>query len=391
VNKKYNEAGLGTIAEFSYGYTATAQDAGDIRFIRITDINKNGALKENDAKFIDFSDKLARYQVKKGDLLVARTGGTFGKTLFYKDDCPAVYASFLIKISLNNGWLLPDFYFHFSQSNRYWFQANNLVTGGGQPQFNANVLKKIVVPLPPLPEQKAIADLLSTWDEAIEKTERLIQAKEKQKQSELHSLIISHKANSTIGAFAKPVVRKVDKPRESYTALGIRSHFKGTFQRLVKYPKTVNMDSLYRVKENDLIVNITFAWEGAIALVKQEDEPCYVSHRFPTYEIKRAKAEPRFIRQLIMSNRMKYDLSNISPGGAGRNRVLNKKDFLKMPIWLPDLDTQKNIGEYLGEIDKEIDLLKQIVEKYKIQKRGLMQKMLTGIWRIKPGVVKNYD
>jgi restriction endonuclease S subunit len=165
----------------------------------------------------------------------------------------------------------------------------------------------------------------------------------------------------------------------------------GTFQRLVEDPRTVNMESLYRVKENDLILNITFAWEGAIALVKKEDEECYVSHRFPTYEIKRSKAEPCFIRQLIMSSRMKYDLLNISPGGAGRNRVLNKKDFLKMPIWLPDLETQKNIGEYLGAIDKEIDLLKQLAEKYQTQKRGLMQMMLTGEWRVKSVIIDQFS
>lgn len=92
-----------------------------------------------------------------------------------------------------------------------------------------------------------------------------------------------------------------------------------------------------------------------------------------------------------MSSRMKYGLSNISPGGAGRNRVLNKKDFLKMPILLPDLETQKNIGEYLGAIDKEIDLLKQLAEKYKTQKRGLMQKMLTGEWRVKLEIVRQYE
>ncbi|WP_289019679.1 restriction endonuclease subunit S [Desulfobacter postgatei] len=263
--------------------------------------------------------------------------------------------------------------------------------GANRYKLNKATLEKLPLLLPPIPEQKAIADLLSTWDEAIGKTERLIRAKERQKIGELHSRISCQKANSTIGSFAKQVIRKVDKPDESYVALGIRSHFKGTFQRLVEDPKTVNMDSLYRVKENDLIVNITFAWEGAIALVKTEDEECYVSHRFPTYVIRRSKAEPYFIRQLIMSSRMKYDLSNISPGGAGRNRVLNKKDFLKMPIWLPELKTQKDIGEYLGAIDNEIDLLKQLAEKYKTQKRGLMQKMLTGEWRIAPDVAKTYE
>lgn len=262
--------------------------------------------------------------------------------------------------------------------------------GANRYKLNKATLEKLPILLPPPLEQNAVVHLLSTWDEVIEKTKRLIQMKEKQKVGKLHSLIGRQKANSTINSFAKPVVRKADKPEESYIALGIRSHFKGTFQRLVEDPKSINMESLYRVKENDLILNITFAWEGAVALVRKGDEQCYVSHRFPTYEIKSAKAEPCFIRQLIRSSRMKNELSNISPGGAGRNRVLNKKDFLKMPIWLPDLETQKNIGEYLGSLDEEINLLKQLLEKYKTQKRGLMQKLLTGKWRIKPEIVNKY-
>jgi len=239
-------------------------------------------------------------------------------------------------------------------------------------------------------EQKAIADLLSTWDEAIEKTQRLIQAKEQFKIGQLQKLITNNKANSTIGAFAKPIIRKVTKPSEPYVALGIRSHFKGTFQKNVEDPNSLSMDTLYKVKKDDLILNITFAWEGAIALVKEEDEKCYVSHRFPTYRIIQEKAEASFVRQLILSSRMKYDLSNISPGGAGRNRVLNKKDFLKMPIWIPDLEKQKNIGDLLGTLDQEIDLLKHLADKYKTQKRGLMQKLLTGSWRIKSEILNKY-
>ena len=268
----------------------------------------------------------------------------------------------------------------------FYRYANGITRFG----LTTETYKKVKIRLPPLPEQKAIADLLSSWDEAIEKTERLIQTKEQFKIGQLQELITNNKANSTIGAFAKPIIRKVTKPSKPYVALGIRSHFKGTFQRNVEDPNSLRMDTLYKVKKDDLIVNITFAWEGAIALVKEEDEKCYVSHRFPTYRIIQEKAEASFVRQLILSSRMKYDLSNISPGGAGRNRVLNKKDFLKMPIWIPDLEKQKNIGELLGTLDQEIDLLKQLAEKYKTQKRGLMQKLLTGDWRIKPEILNKY-
>ena len=92
---------LGEIAEFTYGYTAKAQDKGDARFIRITDIGNNGFLNHEDAKYITLSDESKKYLLEKGDLLVARTGATYGKTLIITSSEKSVYASFLIKITLN--------------------------------------------------------------------------------------------------------------------------------------------------------------------------------------------------------------------------------------------------------------------------------------------------
>lgn len=359
---------------------------GNIPRLMGADVSRDGRYVTPCIDFLtEEGAKLSR-PMPKGTLTIVCSGDVGTPSFLAVDAC--IHDGFLAVVDVNEECELDYLYevFEFLKVRL----ERSATHGGVFTNLTTEILRKFQFLLPTLPEQKAIADLLSTWDEAIEKTERLIHVKEIQKLAELRSLISSHKANSTIGSFVKPVVRKVDKPTESYVALGIRSHFKGTFQRIVDDPKTVNMDSLYRVKENDLIVNITFAWEGAIALVKKEDESCYVSHRFPTYEIKRTKAEPCFIRQLIMSSRMKYDLSNISPGGAGRNRVLNKKDFLNMPIWLPNLETQRNIGKYLGEIDQEINLLKQLVEKYKTQKRGLMQKMLTGEWRVKDEIISKY-
>ncbi|SLM31015.1 putative Restriction modification system DNA specificity domain protein [Desulfamplus magnetovallimortis] len=393
----WKEASLGKLTSLlTNGFVGTAtshytKEANGITYIQGFNVTENSFNLTNIRKVTpEFHKKNSKSRLQEGDLLTIQTGDIGLTTIVPKElvgsNCHALVISRLYRETCH-----PKFYSQYFNSPLCRRLFRRIETGSSMKHLNVGDMKKLHFPIPPLPEQKAIADLLSTWDEAIEKTERLILAKERQKLGDLHSRISSQKANSTIGAFAKPVVRKIDKPEESYVAVGIRSHFKGTFQRLVEDPRTVNMDSLYRVKENDLILNITFAWEGAIALVKKEDEECYVSHRFPTYEIKRSKAEPCFIRQLIMSSRMKYDLSNISPGGAGRNRVLNKKDFLKMPIWLPDLETQKNIGGYLGAIDKEIDLLKQLADKYKTQKRGLMQKMLTGEWRVKPEIVNTFS
>ena len=123
---------LSDLAQFTYGFTDTAKDEGDARFVRITDIDENGCLNPYNAKYITLSNESKKYLLKKGDLLLARTGATYGKTLYVPNDDPAVYASFLIKITLDNGKILNRYYWHFSKSKSYWEQANKYVSGGGQ-------------------------------------------------------------------------------------------------------------------------------------------------------------------------------------------------------------------------------------------------------------------
>lgn len=149
---------LDDLCDIEYGLTASAKDTGDARFIRITDINEYGHLDPNDPKFVDLDDESKKYLLSKGDVVVARTGATFGKSLIYSSDEPAIFASYLIRLNFDEKQILPEYYWCFAQTQNYWKQAESLVTGGGQPQFNANVQKKIQVPLPSLEKQKEVAD-----------------------------------------------------------------------------------------------------------------------------------------------------------------------------------------------------------------------------------------
>ena len=155
---------LGDIAKFTYGYTDKAKDYGDTRLIRITDILDNGYLNPNDAKYINLNEESKKYLLSKGDLLLARTGATYGKTLYVPNDEKAVYASFLIKIELDNTKILNRYYWHFSKSNLYWKQANKLVSTAGQPQFNTNAVSRVVIPVPPLSVQENIVKILDRFD-----------------------------------------------------------------------------------------------------------------------------------------------------------------------------------------------------------------------------------
>ena len=171
-----------------------------------------------------------------------------------------------------------------------------------------------------------------------------------------------------------PVKREIDKPKTAYYRLSIRSHAKGTFKQLVSDPSSVAMKKLFVVHNNDLIVNITFAWEHAVAVAKEKDHGLLVSHRFPTYTI--TGADRNFLEYLIRSPKFKYKLGVISPGGAGRNRVLNQKDFLKIKEVLPESSKeQTKIGELFQKLDRAIELQQQKVEQSERYKKAMLQKM----------------
>jgi type I restriction enzyme M protein len=158
---------LGDVCEPEYGYTISAKDNGDARLIRITDINANGQLIKDEIKYADLTEESKKYLLKKRDLLVARTGATYGKTMLFNEDYPAIFASFLIRLNFNEN-VLPEYYWSFAQSEHYWTQAQSLMTGGGQPQFNGNALKQIKFPLPPLEVQKEIVAEIEGYQIQIE-------------------------------------------------------------------------------------------------------------------------------------------------------------------------------------------------------------------------------
>ena len=129
--------------------------------------------------FIDLSEESEPYLLEKGDVLIARTGATYGKTLLFSDNEQAVFASYLIRLSFNHDKVVPAFFASFSLGEIYWQQARELVSGGGQPQFNANVIKRIRMPIPPLKTQQKIVAEIELERELVEANKKLIEIFEK--------------------------------------------------------------------------------------------------------------------------------------------------------------------------------------------------------------------
>jgi len=179
---------LGNFIMTQYGYTESANDFGNIRLIRITDIDKFGKLiKENKAFINEEEEKIKPYVLKKDDILVARTG-TFGKMLYFESDEPSIFASYLIRLIYDKEKILPKYLWYYSFSKKYWNQANEIVSGGTQPQFNAEKIKQIKIPLPSLEIQQKIVEKLDKEMEALEKIKFLKEKAEKRIENILNEV-----------------------------------------------------------------------------------------------------------------------------------------------------------------------------------------------------------
>jgi type I restriction enzyme S subunit len=162
-----------------YGYTASANhDLSDVLFVRITDIQDNGVAWETVPGCEIEANDVGKYELGDGDLLVARTGGTIGKT-FLVENVPqaAVFASYLIRVVPSAG-TSPAYLKRFLESPFYWKQLYAKSAGTGQPNVNATSLKSLVLPLPPLAEQQRIVakvdELMGLCDrlEAVQRERR---------------------------------------------------------------------------------------------------------------------------------------------------------------------------------------------------------------------------
>jgi len=156
---------------------------------------QDGKINFNDLPFVSLNeDEKKKLLLHDGDILLNRTNSydLVGKVGFVEKACEAVFASYLVRLEVDKTKSHPKFVAMWLSS--FWAdQMIKKIATRAVSQANVNLTefkKFCLIPVLPLPEQKAIVDLLSTWNEANEKTERLIRAKEKRFKWLLRSLIL---------------------------------------------------------------------------------------------------------------------------------------------------------------------------------------------------------
>jgi type I restriction enzyme S subunit len=393
---------LGDITSYIKGFAFKSINYTSVgtRVIRISDTNAH-SIKDDNPIFINNEDgKYKKWKLNEDDLVFTTVGSKppmynsmVGKVIkIQKKDKGALLNQNAVILRGAKAVVNQHYLYHNFKLKKYLNFIETIVRGNAnQVSITLKELFNYKIPLPPLEEQQEIAKILSQWDEAIETNQNLIERLLHRKKGLMQDLLSGKKRltgfskewrEEPLGSFIKYTPRPKDKPKDQFLALGLRSHGKGIFHKNNFDPDSIAMDTLYEVRENDLVVNITFAWEHAIAIANSKDEGGLVSHRFPTYTFVENLSDPIFFRYYVLQKRFKYLLNVISPGGAGRNRVMSKKDFPKLIVKIPPLNEQVAISKVLSSVDNEIEILSERLKTQKTQKKGLMQQLLTGQKRV---------
>ena len=178
-----------------YGATETGEDYVDgyPRYIRITDIDSNNKLKEENQRYLNFKDA-SPFILNDGDILFARSGATVGKTFLYLSEYgKAAFAGYLVRASVNTDVAFSKFIYYYTFSYCYEYWKNMIFSQATIQNIGADKYSIIDVPQPPLAEQKAIAAYLDKKcgdiDALRERNKKIIDSLQEYKQSLIYEAV----------------------------------------------------------------------------------------------------------------------------------------------------------------------------------------------------------
>lgn len=375
-----------------YGINAPAVEFSEDlpAYLRITDIDDNGNYSI-DKKASVGDPNFEQFILKNGDIVFARTGATVGKTYLYKPaDGTLVFAGFLIRFRTNNNILTSHYLKYFTETKPYWDWVKTVSMRSGQPGINAEEYSSLKIPLPPLPEQKAIARVLSTADATIHTTEKLIAQKELRKKWLKQQLLTGKKRlKGFVGEVKLKVVehflKEVSERNKDLKITNVLSvtNSRGFINQAEQFDRVVASEDAtnYKiVRKGQFAYNPSRVNVGSLDLLR-DFESGILSPMYVVFETDKSQLLPEYFYYQLKTQWF-YGHIPMFVQGSVRDS-LSFDGLCSMKFFIPSIQEQTAIAQVLQAADTEISLLKAKAEKLREQKKGLMQVLLTGKVRLK--------
>jgi len=393
IPEKWEIVPLGLLFSFKNGINADKSAYGiGTRFINVGEIFNSRRIYFKDIKGkVSVDEKnLVKNTVSYGDILFNRTSEVIeelGLTSVYLSKELVTFGGFVIRGKPINCKLDVNYRVYCFSSNH--IRRSIILKGQGVVRSNIGQkdLAKVNIPLPSIPEQKKIARILLTWDEAIDKLGALIDAKKEQKKGLMQRLVKGKvRFKGSKGVWKKMKLGEIFKERKetgfkSLELLSIGS--KGVYPQSQSNKKDTsnnNKDKYKRICEGDIGYNTMRMWQGRSAVSSLEG---IVS---PAYTIVTPidGHDVNFYGYLFKAPDLIHRFWRYSQGLVGDTLNCKYKSFSKVKVLVPpSIHEQRQIAAILDQISAEIELIEKKREFYELEKKGLMQLLLNGKRRVK--------
>lgn len=372
-----------------YGINAAAVNFSENlpAYIRITDIDDDGYFSSNKKCSVDDINS-SNFYLNKNDIVFVRTGADTGKTYLYNEnDGKLVFAGFLIRFKIDTSKANDYFLRSFTQSKPYWDWVKTVCTRSGQPGINSAEYYSLQLPIPPLPEQQKIAEILSTWDEAITNCKNTINTLKARNKGLAQQLFSGKKrlkgfSDKWVETTIEKITKYFSNKNKSLIDARIYSvtNSNGFVYQSDHFSREVAGDDLtgYKiVRKNEFAYNPARINVGSIAFFT--DDIGVISSLYVCFKTNE-KVTNKFLIEWLKIDKTKHDIERYGEGGV---RIYLWYDlFKKLKINLPSLEEQTAIAEVLETTDQELKSYQAKLEALQNQKKGLMQQLLTGKIRV---------
>lgn len=330
------------------------------------------------------------------DIIFVKTGSSYGKSAIIKNlpQKATINPQLIVfkDIKINRNIL-----FNILNTNSFNRFLQKIVVAGAIPTLSQEQIYKYPITLPTKKEQAKIAEILSAWDDGIETLEKLIEQKEIFHKALMKNLLIgkirlsgynSKWSHSNFNSIFERITRKNKELNSNILTISAQNGLISQKDFYNKRIASVDTSKYILLKNGEFAYNKSYSNGYPLGAIKRLDlyEKGVVSSLYICFKLNNSDNCSDFWKYYFEAGMLNREIKMIAQEGARNHGLLNMatEDFFNMLLFYPkDLKEQQKIAEILNKSDKEIQILNSKLEKLKKQKKGLMQKLLTGQIRVK--------
>jgi type I restriction enzyme S subunit len=388
------------LERIEYGTSRPTSPDGTRPIVGMKSLVAGRILTEDLARVRDDAS-LSKLLLSRGDVLLNRTNSPalVGKVGIVDSETDAVFASYLVRLVPDLAAIDPQYLFACLDSETMQARVRSLATRAvSQANVNPTVLRRsLLIPLPPLPQQRRIADILRAWDDAIAAIVQLADARKRSASAEVRRLIARpDAARRPLASIMRPVTARNTVGEERVLTSSAKHGLVDQSRYFGKRIASTDLSGYFLLHRDEFAYNRSSSIGspfGAIRRLVDHDRGaistlnlCFAAHD-PTTTL------PAYLDHLFQSGYLDDQLISIAHEGARAHGLLNvsKSEFFELFVPIPPVPEQTRIAGALDAMQEEIALLDRQLGLLREQKRGLAEKLLSGTIRVEAAAEEDSD